>query len=101
MYEKGSLMRYFLAKRTQSKQQKKLRDLIVGVDEKIPLEDGRFIKGIHFDNAATTPPFKSVLKAIQQFAPWYSSVGRGKGYKSVRSTEIIERTRFNVLNFVG
>ncbi|MCM3627730.1 aminotransferase class V-fold PLP-dependent enzyme [Paenibacillus glycanilyticus] len=94
-------MRQFLAKRTQSRQQNKLRDLIVGVDEKIPLEDGRFIKGINFDNAATTPPFKSVLTAIEQFAPWYSSVGRGKGYKSTRSAEIIERTRINVLSFVG
>lgn len=94
-------MRYFLDNRIQSKQQKKLRNLIVGVDEKIPLENGRFIKGIHFDNAATTPPFKSVIEAIQQFAPWYSSVGRGKGYKSVRTTEIIERTRLNILNFVG
>ncbi len=94
-------MRNFLLNRTQSMQQKKLRNLIVGVDEKIPLEDGRFVKGIYFDNAATTPPFKSVLKAIQQFAPWYGSVGRGKGYKSVRSTEIIEQTRVNVVNFVG
>jgi cysteine desulfurase/selenocysteine lyase len=97
----GCMMRNFLANRTPSKQQNKLRDLIVGVDEKIPLEDGRFIKAIHFDNAATTPPFKSVLKAIEQFAPWYSSVSRGKGYKSVRSTEIIEQTRLNVLHFVG
>ncbi|MFC4306688.1 aminotransferase class V-fold PLP-dependent enzyme [Cohnella boryungensis] len=71
------------------------------MDEKIPLEDGRLVKGIHFDNAATTPPLNSVMKAIQQFAPWYSSVGRGKGYKSERSTEMIERTRLNVLSFVG
>lgn len=94
-------MRNFLANRTPFKQQKNFRELIVGVDEKIPLENGRFVKGIHFDNAATTPPFKSVLKAIEQFAPWYSSVGRGKGYKSVQSTEVIERTRSSVLSFVG
>jgi Selenocysteine lyase len=94
-------MRRFLANRTPFKQQNKLRDLIVGVDEKIPLEDGRFIKGIYFDNAATTPPFKSVLKAIGEFAPWYSSVGRGKGYKSERSTEIINRARLNILHFAG
>ncbi|PEL14366.1 aminotransferase [Bacillus sp. AFS017336] len=99
--EKRSVMRNLGENPTLLKQQKKLRNLIIGLDEKIPLENGRSIKGIYFDNAATTPPFKSVLKAIQEFAPWYSSVGRGKGYKSVRSTEIIERTRLNVLNFVG
>ncbi|MFB5763652.1 aminotransferase class V-fold PLP-dependent enzyme [Paenibacillus medicaginis] len=96
-----SLRKFFAPMVVSKKQHKKWRDLIVGVDEKIPLADGRFIKGIHFDNAATTPPFKSVLKAITQFAPWYSSVGRGQGYKSVRSTEIVEGTRLNVLHFVG
>ncbi|GLX69621.1 class V aminotransferase [Paenibacillus glycanilyticus] len=84
-----------------SKQQQKWRDLVVGVDEKIPLENGRLVKGINFDNAATTPPFKSALRAIQDFAPWYSSVGRGKGYKSERSTEMIERARLDMLHFVG
>ncbi|MDQ0169279.1 aminotransferase class V-fold PLP-dependent enzyme [Paenibacillus tundrae] len=87
--------------RSQSKQQKKWRDLVIGLNEKIPIADGRYMRGIYLDNAATTPPFKSVLKEIERFAPWYSSIGRGQGYKSVRSTEIIEQARSNLLNFVG
>lgn len=79
-YKKGELYGTFSSQSNAIQTAKKWRDLIVGLDEKIPLEDGRYIKGIYLGNAATTPPFKSVLKAIEQFAPWYSSIGRGKSY---------------------
>ena len=40
------------------------RNLICGVDEKIPLKDGSLVTSINFDNAATTPPLKTVLQEI-------------------------------------
>jgi selenocysteine lyase/cysteine desulfurase len=74
--------------------------MVVGVAMQIPLPDGRQITPINLDNAATTPPFLAVLQAIEQFAPWYSSIHRGKGYKSVASTEVYESGRDVIKRFV-
>lgn len=76
------------------------RNMIVGADTKVPLGDGSLAPYINFDNAATTPPFVSVLNEIIKFSPWYSSINRGKGYKSQISSKIYENSRKTVLNFV-
>lgn len=75
--------------------------LIVGDDTKVRLEDGRHVKAINFDNAATTPPLRAVMEAVCRYAPWYSSVHRGKGHKSVYSSALYERARETVESFVG
>lgn len=77
------------------------RKFVVGVDTKIPLPTGRYVTAINFDNAATTPPLQSVLMEINRFAPWYSSIHRGTGYKSQLSSYIYETTRNLILNFVN
>jgi selenocysteine lyase/cysteine desulfurase len=77
------------------------RNLIVGADTKIPINNGKITTAINFDNAATTPPFISVLKKIINYAPWYSSIHRGVGYKSLLSSKIYEDSRKIVLDFVG
>lgn len=77
------------------------RTLVAGVEKKIPLANGRMVPAINFDNAATTPPFISVLEAINEFAPWYSSIHRGAGYKSKYSTRTYEIAREIVASFVG
>lgn len=79
----------------------RFRNLVSGVDTKIPLGDGRLVTAVNFDNAATTPPFVSVLKEIISFAPWYSSVHRGDGYKSKVSSDAYERARLAILNFIN
>lgn len=76
------------------------RDLIVGVDTDVPLANGRYVPYINFDNAATTPPFHKVIEDIVNFSPWYSSINRGKGYKSQISSNVYENSRKTVLNFV-
>lgn len=78
----------------------RFRGLIEGVETKIPLEDGRMVKYINFDNAATTPPFKKVLQEVIKFAPWYSSVHRGTGYKSKLTSDFYEDSRKEILDFV-
>lgn len=77
------------------------RDLILGVNKKVPLISGKSVTGINFDNAATTPPFKSVMRDIVSFAPWYSSIHRGEGYKSQLSTRLYENSRNIVSKFVN
>ncbi|MGE5630056.1 MAG: aminotransferase class V-fold PLP-dependent enzyme [Caulobacteraceae bacterium] len=77
------------------------RDLIVGTDTKVPLSNGQLVTAINFDNAATTPPFASVLQAVVNFAPWYSSIHRGTGYKSQYSSELYENSRNVIRSFVN
>lgn len=76
------------------------RKLVAGVDTEVPLSDGTYTTAINLDNAATTPPFLSVMEQINKFAPWYSSIHRGKGYKSRISTDIYENGRDIIKNFV-
>ena len=78
-----------------------LRNLVVGAEEEVPLADGLYVTGINLDNAATTPPFKAVLKEVEAFIPWYSSVHRGTGYKSIVSSDIYEAGRDRIKEFVG
>jgi len=78
-----------------------LRKLVLGVDEKVPLANGKYVTGINFDNAATTPPFISVMEEIMDFAPWYSSIHRGTGYKSRLSSKLYEDGRKIIKDFVN
>ena len=76
------------------------RNLVVGVNTEVPISNGTYVPYVNFDNAATTPPFVSVLSEINNFAPWYSSIHRGLGYKSQVSSNAYENSRETVLNFV-
>ena len=80
---------------------KYLRSLVVGTDTQVPLGNGGYVTAINFDNAATTPPFFSVMKRIAEFAPWYSSIHRGNGYKSILSSDLYEEGRTVVKKFVN
>ncbi|MBU5255900.1 aminotransferase class V-fold PLP-dependent enzyme [Tissierella praeacuta] len=77
------------------------KSLIVGGNSLVRLENGNLVNYINFDNAATTPPFQSVLNEIVDFSNTYSSVHRGTGYKSIISSMIYDEGREIVLNFVG
>jgi selenocysteine lyase/cysteine desulfurase len=77
------------------------KDRLVGTDVMAPLLDGRFVPYINLDNAATTPPLRVVVEAIERFLPYYSSVHRGAGYKSRVSTAAFEEAREIVARFVG
>lgn len=76
------------------------RNLVTGVDTLVPLANGNQVKSINFDNAATTPPFVSVMEEIANFSLNYSSIHRGKGYKSRFSSDFYENARFIVADFV-
>lgn len=76
------------------------RDMVVGVNAPVPLDNGTYTAGINFDNAATTPAFVSVEKEIHDFLPRYSSIHRGKGYKSVVSTNAYEAGREVIRNYI-
>ncbi len=77
------------------------RHLIVGADTKVPLYNGQLTTAINFDNAASTPPFVSVIEEIVKFSAMYSSIHRGTGYKSQFSSNLFEEARSIVLKFVN
>lgn len=77
------------------------RNLVVGTETTVPLLNGTYVTAINFDNAATTPPLYSVIKELNDFSPWYSSIHRGKGYKSDYSSQLYDKTRDLVKHFVN
>jgi selenocysteine lyase/cysteine desulfurase len=79
---------------------KSLQDLIVGLNVPVTLANGERTPLINFDNAATTPPFRSVLEAVENYAPWYGTVHRGGGAKSEVTTQLYEEARGLVTDFV-
>ena len=78
-----------------------LRSMFVGIDEPVPVLDGRMVPYVNLDNAASTPPFVAVVETIERFLPFYSGVHRGTGYKSRVSTAAFESARAVVGEFVG
>jgi len=77
-----------------------LEDYIAGLDTLVPIRGGER-RYINLDNAASTPAFKNVLQAVNDFTPWYSSVHRGNGFKSRLSTAVYEEARGMVMSFFG
>ncbi|MEZ5408017.1 MAG: aminotransferase class V-fold PLP-dependent enzyme [Acidimicrobiales bacterium] len=77
------------------------KDLVVGARELVPLADGRFVRYVNLDNAASTPPLVAVADAVADLLPYYASVHRGAGYKSRFCTEAYEVARHRVGSFFG
>jgi selenocysteine lyase/cysteine desulfurase len=77
------------------------RKLFVGTEVQVPLLNGGETRYINFDNAASTPPFKTVQQAVNDFLPYYSSVHRGTGFKSQLSTHLYEEARRITQKFLG
>ena len=76
------------------------RTYVAGLGTTVPTAQGERTY-INLDNAATTPPFQSVMQAVNDFASWYSSAHRGNGFKSRLSTNAYEQAHEIVRDFVG
>jgi cysteine desulfurase/selenocysteine lyase len=80
---------------------KDLRKDIVGIDTMVPSLDGTERRYVFLDNAASTPTFRSVLRYIEEFMPWYSGVHRGTGIKSIVATKLYDHAHDIIGEFVG
>ena len=78
-----------------------VRSMIVGLDREAPLLGGGARPYVNLDNAATTPPWRAVVDKVNAFIPWYSSVHRGTGFKSLLSTQVYDQCHEAVARFVG
>jgi cysteine desulfurase / selenocysteine lyase len=74
-------------------------DYVVGLDKEVPLLNGKIVKYVNFDNAATTPTLTPVIETLDEFMGWYSSIHRGTGFKSQLSTHYFDLAREIVAKF--
>ncbi len=74
---------------------------LVGAGHVIDTVRGERVKYLNLDNAATTPPFKSIETKLGDFLETYGSIHRGSGYKSQVSTVIFEEAIPVILDFLG
>lgn len=74
---------------------------LVGNDVLVPVQGHSLQPYVNLDCAASTPSSVQVAAAVTEFLPWYSSVHRGAGAKSQRSSERYEQARDTLLRFVG
>lgn len=78
---------------------KNIRDLFIGLDEKVCDSEGHCIDGINFDNAATTPPIKSSIDCIYRLGNTYASIGRGTGQKAQITTDLYHASKEFIMDF--
>ena len=77
------------------------RSLAVGSEVRVPVLGGGERRYVNLDNAASTPPFRRVLRKVNRFTRWYSNVHRGTGFKSGLSSWAYEGAREAVRGFVN
>lgn len=77
------------------------RSAFVRLEEEVPLLGGGQKPYIFLDNAASTPVLREVLDCVNDFMPWYSSVHRGSGLKSLVATKAYDDAREIVGQFFG
>lgn len=78
---------------------KNIKDLFIGLDEKVCASNGNLIDVINFDNAATTPPIKSSIEYIEKLSNTYASIGRGTGQKAEITTNLYKESKNFLMNF--
>jgi selenocysteine lyase/cysteine desulfurase len=74
---------------------------VVGADVEVPLVQGRAVRYVNLDIAASAPALTAVNERVQQALTWYASVHRGAGFHSQVSTTAYESARESIRTFVG
>ena len=77
------------------------RGRLIGDDLRVPVLEGAPRRYVDLDTAATSSASTAVLRAVQDFLPWYSSVHRGAGAKSQYSSARYDEARETIVRFVG
>ncbi|GAB3692620.1 aminotransferase class V-fold PLP-dependent enzyme [Angustibacter aerolatus] len=74
---------------------------VVGADLAAPLVDGRTVRHVNLDQAASAQCLESVAARVTAALPYYASVHRGAGWASQVSTSALEQSRRTIGGFVG
>ncbi|MEN6348687.1 MAG: aminotransferase class V-fold PLP-dependent enzyme [Syntrophomonas sp.] len=78
----------------------RFREDIAGVNQKVPIGKRQSVPYIYFDNAASTPALKPVLREVNDLFNWYSGVHRGTGYKSLYCSRVYDDCHDTIARFV-
>ncbi|MEK9523708.1 aminotransferase class V-fold PLP-dependent enzyme [Streptomyces venezuelae] len=74
---------------------------VLGGDVRVPLITGDEVSYGALDYAASAPVLSSVWDDVSAYMPYYGSVHRGAGHLSQLSTDLFERSRRTVGEFLG
>lgn len=72
---------------------------LLGADLQVPVYGGGTSRYVNLDNAATTPPLQRVWNKLAEVMPWYGSIHRGAGFKSILSTRLFEKSLEQIFDF--
>ncbi|TPQ19417.1 aminotransferase class V-fold PLP-dependent enzyme [Streptomyces sporangiiformans] len=73
---------------------------VLGRDVTVPLVTGGEVTYAALDYAASAPALQRVWDDVAAYAPYYGSVHRGAGYLSQLSTDLFEKARTTVAEFL-
>ncbi|MET7638816.1 aminotransferase class V-fold PLP-dependent enzyme [Streptomyces sp. NPDC005438] len=73
---------------------------VLGRGVRVPLVTGGEVEYAALDYAASAPALRRVWDEVAAYAPYYASVHRGAGYLSQLSTDLYERSRRTVRDFL-
>lgn len=74
---------------------------VLGVETFITLHDGREVRVRQLNNAATTPPFKSTMEAVNSFLETYGALHRGAGPRARLTCERVEQAIRSIREFLN
>jgi selenocysteine lyase/cysteine desulfurase len=74
---------------------------VLGAALEVPLVGGGTARYANLDFAASAPVLTEVWDQVRAFLPWYSSVHRGAGFRSLVATAAYEGARGAVRSFLG
>ncbi|HWN33352.1 MAG TPA: aminotransferase class V-fold PLP-dependent enzyme [Pseudonocardia sp.] len=74
---------------------------VVGADSRVTLADGRDVRVVQLNNAATTPPFEQTLAEVREFLGCYGALHRGAGPRARATVEAVERAVGRICAFLG
>lgn len=79
----------------------KFRKNIIGINQKVPVLNGKSVNYVNLDNAASTPALRPIMNYVEDFLTWYSGVHRGTGFKSLKTSHIYELCHERIGHFLG
>lgn len=74
---------------------------VLGADSRVTLADGRTVRVVQLNNAATTPPFERTLREVEQFLGNYGALHRGAGPRARTTVEAVELALHRIRRFIG
>jgi selenocysteine lyase/cysteine desulfurase len=74
---------------------------VLGTDSRCTLADGRDVRVVQLNNAATTPPFERTVREVQEFLGCYGALHRGAGPRARATVEAVERAVRRIRSFIG